>query len=587
MAKITKDRLFSPLGILFLYIAASFVAVTGFVMALPPKPAPLAYFAVPWRFTLGLVEYIRLFPALVMAALVIPFGLKLNDGGRVDRALKFIERVQISLFAAMIGVICYGLLFLLALPLARSAEVNMRSKGRLFEESAAKAEYFAGEEVWPEAARFAAICEAIWPDSPRTADIRRRAFAGIDTYRNTHRLAPSAIHAPKEQGTALGLRSPVDVREALQFAETAYQEERYYDSHWLAVLGGRLAREGSAEAAAAARAASNAWNAIASLAPTSQEARNYRIYRQKHAGYEAMIAEDWIRAYYIFKDALVLAPGDADTVKFLAETERNLAAIAFFADEITLAAGEVLTGAVFSMPLDAAGGRLVFRMGGISAFADVSYGTDMELLAFDSGGRLLYRLAAPYIKVLPKTLGERHGTAILVRALDRADQGIRWEPQWAGDYDAGLGNGQITLDISYEDFIFLTGVRDGLDEFSMADLFAAERDLGAYGYIPQVFQVEILSRFAEPALFLPLSILTIILGWRFRSKRPPRYLSIPLLFLLPLVFNGFVQLYRSLLQTLGIWAVLGAGFPAALGFFITGAAVFFLLSLLALAFQRG
>ena len=587
MAKITKDRLFSPLGILFLYIAAAFVAVTAFVMALPPKPSPLAYFAMPWRFTLALLEYIRLFPALVMAALVIPFGLRLNDRGRVNRTLQFIEGVQTSLFAAMTGVILYGLLFLLAFPLARRSEANMRYKGRLFEESAAKAEYFAGQEVWPEAARFAAICETIWPGSPRTEDIRRRAFAGIDTYRNTHRLAPAAIHAAKEQGTEFRLRSPVDVREALQFAGNAYQEERYYDAHWLATLAGRLSREGSAEAAAAARSASNAWNAIASLAPTSQEARNYRIYRQKHAGYEAMIAEDWIRAYYIFKDALVLAPGDVDTVKFLAETERNLAAIAFFADEIALTAGEVLTGAVFSMPLDDAGGRLVFRTGGLSTFADVSYGTDLELIAFDSGGRLLYRLTAPYIKALPKTLGERPKTAILLRALDRLDQSIRWEPQWAGDYDAGLGSGQLTLDIPYEDFIFLTGVRDGLDDFSMGDLFAAERDLGAYGYIPQVFQVEILSRFAEPALFLSLSILTIILGWRFRSKKPPRVLSVPLLFLLPLVFNGFVQLYRSLLQTLGIWAVLAAGFSAALGFFIAGAVVFFLLSLLALAFQRG
>ena len=67
----------------------------------------------------------------------------------------------------------------------------------------------------------------------------------------------------------------------------------------------------------------------------------------------------------------------------------------------------------------------------------------------------------------------------------------------------------------------------------------------------------------------------------------PRVLSVPLLFLLPLVFNSFVQLYRSLLQTLGIWAVLAAGFSAALGFFIAGAVAFFLLSLLALAFQRG
>jgi hypothetical protein len=84
-----------------------------------------------------------------------------------------------------------------------------------------------------------------------------------------------------------------------------------------------------------------------------------------------------------------------------------------------------------------------------------------------------------------------------------------------------------------------------------------------------------------------MMILSIIIGWRFRAKKRPRYLFIPMLPILPLVFNGLTLLYRNLLNTLGIWAVVSLGFSLALTVFIIGIAVFFILSLIFLAAQRG
>jgi hypothetical protein len=53
------------------------------------------------------------------------------------------------------------------------------------------------------------------------------------------------------------------------------------------------------------------------------------------------------------------------------------------------------------------------------------------------------------------------------------------------------------------------------------------------------------------------------------------------------VFNGLICLYRNVLNTLGIWAVISLGFSTALVICLAGLAVLFIISLIVLAAQRG
>jgi hypothetical protein len=174
---------------------------------------------------------------------------------------------------------------------------------------------------------------------------------------------------------------------------------------------------------------------------------------------------------------------------------------------------------------------------------------------------------------------------ILTRALDRHDRDHRWEPVWAAGA-APSADAQLLLDISYEDFLLLSGIRGGLNNLQMGDLFAA-RNLGTGGYVPEVFEAELINRLADPLFFLSLTILVITIGWRYRAKKRPRYFFIPMLFLLPVVFNGLVYLYRNILNTLGVWAVISLGFSVTLIVFSAGLAVLFILSLIILAAQHG
>jgi len=93
----------------------------------------------------------------------------------------------------------------------------------------------------------------------------------------------------------------------------------------------------------------------------------------------------------------------------------------------------------------------------------------------------------------------------------------------------------------------------------------------------------LLERFIRPLFLLPLGIFAIAFGWRLRALKRPRYMAVPMLGILPVVFNGSVHFSRSFLNHLGIWAVTSFGFTSAAIFFGVGILVMLILSLIVLA----
>jgi hypothetical protein len=322
------------------------------------------------------------------------------------------------------------------------------------------------------------------------------------------------------------------------------------------------------------------------MMPSARQTESYALYHLKRDGYEAMVSGDWIRSYYIFKNLSDLTPADPDVVNFLTRCETEISGIAFFTDELTLTIGDVLTGAVFSFP-GPAGGRIVARMSSLSVFSDFAYGIGFELLAFDASGGLSYSVEAPYVKLLPLRVREERRLIFLMRALDRQNRNLQWRPAWTGERQAEPGGDELVLDVGFEDFLLMTRARRGVRNLFPKELFEAAAGLEDYGYIPQVFEMEIFRRLSEPVILLPMSILVLIIGWRFRAKKRPRYAALPMLFMLPMVFNGFVYAYRQIFATLELGMILSLGFPLAAFFLAAGSLVLFILAIFMLAAQHG
>jgi hypothetical protein len=252
-----------------------------------------------------------------------------------------------------------------------------------------------------------------------------------------------------------------------------------------------------------------------------------------------------------------------------------------------MALGSILTGAVFSLPFGS--GRVVMRFSSISMFHDSAYGMGVEILALDSDGRLLWSMEAPYARITPLSPMPHTGPmlSVLLRALDRIDANLRWEPVVEGFAQNPPDTAQIALPVSWDDFVLISDVRRGIPVLSLMELRRAAERLSNYGYKPAMFEVELLGRFVEPALLLILGILAIVIGWRFRAVQPPRFMGFLMLGILPMVFFALVSFCRALINNLGIFAVVSLGFPAAAVIFAAVTVALFVVFLIALVSQHG
>jgi hypothetical protein len=605
MFKLKKENVFSPPGIFLIYSALSYLVIAVFYWFFPGKETYLPHFSVSWRLIQGCLAFLRLYPALAMTSLVIPFGFNARPPEKFSPfSPGFLNSLKPSIFAAIAASVLYAALFFIALPMARDYEADLRYQGRLYGLALERAREYADKNEWIETARMVAICDRIWPGGREIETLRnesavREEQALLTPVRGAGDGEKDAAEEGPDLPPSLPGQNPADAAGALAMAETALEEERWYDAHWLATLAARLAAEGSAEIARADRLAARAWSAASSLEPTLRESKAHEIYRLKRDGYEALRADDWIRSYYIFLELTDLSPEDVDVQNYFAMSEKGTLRTAFFTDEIEMAMGDIMTGALFSLPMDAVpagtgpgsgiipGGRIVMRVSSLSVFPDYAYGIENEIMALDRDGRPAWRIRAPYAKLVPLYLDSGPRVTVLMRALDRRDKTKRQEPEVQGMGQEAPGSAQITLGVKWDDFLLLSEIRRGPDFLSAGELRHATQTLGNRGYLSEVFEAALIQRFAEPVFLLPLSIFVIVIGWRFRSLKRPRYLRIPMLGILPIVFAGFTHFYRGSFTNLGIWAVVSLGFSNAVILFSTGAVVLLILALVILAAQHG
>jgi len=584
----------SPLFIFAIYVIAACAIIMIFRYIFPGETSPLPKFPLftkNWKLIRGVIEVITLFPALAFSGLVVPFGKPSEEdffeGEETPQNL--FQRFETPIITAIIAAAVYALLFFLVLPLAQNSEKNMRFQGDLYKLAKSLAETHRKEHKWVQASQFIGICDSVWKNSPELDDLRADIKINIDQIEVSDRRQ---VEKPKTADISAlpGYKEPADAGEAIYMGEIAFDKGQFLDAHWLATLAERLARPGSPEVAKAIDLATKAWNQIEAFQTSSGEENARELYLLKKSGYEAMISGDWIRAYYIFQEHAAKSPNDPDTKRFLEQCKQGTKEIAFFMDEVEVSIGDTQTNVILSLPVIENGlsGRSVIRIKKLSTTPDVAYGIDIEYMAFDAQSRLLSSMEASNVKILPITIEGKRQVHMLMRALDRNSSRERSEPVWyvRNPNSRQLDDAQLILDMPYETFLEVVKLRQGLESLRINELFTASEMANKAGYIPQVYEAEILNRFGSCLFFLPMTIIAIAMGWYFRARRRPRYLYVPLLPVFPLVFNGIVILYRKAISVLGASLVFAVGYSTAVVMLIVFLALSFFVSLIVLVKQH-
>jgi len=584
---INIEKLRTPQAIFIIYTLVCALLIMIFRFILPGSEAPLPIYSFNWRLLRGALDLFDMLPAVFFSALVVPFGMASHEEKFQSFSDIFFKRLFVSIITTICAAVVYGLIFFLALPMLKNYEENLRFSGERYQQAKKKAYERSGTGDWKEAAQFLVICDTIWYNSPELSDIFRSEVADnvfrlqLEENRERANARSGNSNERRNANTSPLTGSPVDSpQEAMAMYNIAMEDERYFDAHWLAVVAERLAIEGSPEQAEARRNAGEAWNKISSQAPNRIEQRFTELFEKKVLGYTLMNTGDYISAYYVFQDLLESTPDDPDVKIFIAKCEQGAQETAFFLDEMDLM-GDMLTRAVFSLPN--ASGRSALRFSSFTSSDDVAYANEFEYMEFDANSNLKASVSAEYAKLLPFKNDDKMQVLVLTHALDRYNENNRYEDEWL------VGTrppGGIILDVSYEDLLLLTDVRRGLSSLQIDELFDASKKVENLGYVSQIFQAEIINRIGSALFFLPMAFFVIILGWRYRARKKPRYFFVLLLPILPIVFHGFVFMYRSVINICGIWLVLSLGFTVALIVLIASLGLLLLTSLIILAAQH-
>jgi len=560
------------------------------------------------KFFRGLLNYIDLFPAIVMSGLALHFAVRPRpaEGGR-RFSPKFFDSMKVPLITCIAAAVFYTFCFLFIKPMIFEKAVKFQNESLIYREAFGKLKKYYNSGDWILAGYFGNVCNMIWSDDPESltankGDRLKDLLPVINAEALSSRLrerskSPAGIVSPGEGRTSYQssaqspvrhssrFQEPLNAAEAVKFAGEALEQKKYYDAAWLGNLASRLAPPESVENMDGTRIAGLAREEISKSAPSPREEASYSIYRRKREGYEAILNENWIRAYYIFKDLIPDAPSDNDIKNFFFLSEKNLKTMSFFLDEMNLMFSAAQQDALFSLP-DTESGRLVIKTAALTEFAGFSLGRDIEVLSFDSGKKPVFRMQAPFMKVIPVEINGKWQSVILLRAIDRDRQDIGEGPVWTSFDGKERRDTALLLPVSYEQFVLAGNAKNSIGDFFINELFLAAETLSGAGFIPQVFYVEIIRQLYLPLLSLALFVFALITGWRFRATSKAG-LSIPLmLVVLPVIFSVFVSLVRLVFDFITIWSVLSYGFTAGCVTAVGFSVILFILSLFLLAAQR-
>jgi hypothetical protein len=637
-----KWRRFIRYTPLLVYVAGVSAVVFAYGFFTSNSSLILPPFRAEWRVLSGIELILVFFPTAALAGITLPFGIifKKPDESAIfipGHNADFIRVIGVTLVIASLTAVCD----FFARPYFFGKSESLSVKTETFERSISRLNKLLEEnknledEELREALHLIAVCNYIWSDNLSLARIVNRVMADYDSFQFAKDTFLSANPLPGLGGLSTGDRlddapsakhfsggrEPVNAEEALQFARAAYAENRLYDAHWLARIASFLAKEGSLEQDSALAFQVEVWNAIASLEPLAEEVYASGLYRTKREGYKLMSEGNWIRAYYTFIELQKQNSGDADLPIFIATCREGLANIAFFLDELDFTSADLYSSAIFSLPKNTGGGRVVLRFDSLSCFSDAAWGEKLEALAFDSMRKPQLRITAPFVKIAPITVSGSPKTALYLRSLDRDNRALRWNPVWefpardslereasvrenpansrsdlpetldtltlAAFYESGL-DGQYILDISYENFLLAAKMlRSGATSSSFLDAYRAELQLESAGFAPEVFNARMLQGLEAPLFMLPLCILAFLIGHRYRiGKRKARWSFIPMLIILPMVYDSVISIIRRVAVSLSTLLCLNLSFPLAVSALLAIAGLSFAVLMFALATEK-
>ena len=523
--------------LIFVYTVFAFAFFVGKAFLIKELPVLMPNDAGMWRFVTGVRAFFARLPAILASVCCIAFSWSFaKDAGK---NLARFSPVQLKNYRTVLVASCVSVILCFAgteilTPIVSAKQTALENKMQDYNWYTEQTKTSVREGNAAAAVFYAENALALWPDN-------RDAKA---LYNDSLKLSAQSERKEAEPSSALPSdiaalqNTPYSVMRLLQKAQTAFELKNYFDAHYYAWWGLKLAGDNDANSGELRRIAVESWNIISSWSGFETDDAAM-IFLKKREGYSALMEGDALGAYYTFLDLYEANDLDPDILRFYRLATEALLKQYFFIDETrNLAFFENFQNVSFKVT-HPDGKTDLISIGGVTTVAKtdnvVKYLRNYSCLAYDEAGHLLYSMTVPYVKLIGQRAGslgtgyekrtgiqdaETYVPQLLLTSVDRKNRDIVGSPHYFAAQSAQYEREIVRiLPMSLQDFdLACRASAKGPQYMNLAFLFRFVPIAERYGFQKRIFSLFLLQRLCRPLLLLAFFIFLSIIAWNYKLE---------------------------------------------------------------------
>lgn len=526
---------------LFVHFLLGLIASFAYVFFMPIKETVLPVSLFSWKIRESILLFIFYFPFIYTSALIFAYPIIFGKFGpakmqrRSSAMIRFIQHFFIFSLAVLsfYVVLAEAVKPILMEYQSRSVYQALTHKEytKLAKEAYDRNDYSQAEDHIDRAL-------SIWPQSEDAMKLNEMIkIAG-------EKLSLDKTDSVLRKNISEEDNISMTAEAALKRAEMAALAFDFYTAHYYAKLAMQTFQDGNPLKIDAENLAVRAWAEVEKGLASYKDAPSIALYKSKKAAYETLQRGDYIKAYYSFLqiDSSMRASNpdkkDPEVERFLNLSRVELEKNVFFTDELKNIPNFIMRGDISFTVGEHSHECAVIKIHGIShgssTLRNEIYLMNVLYTRLGISNAEKWSIIIPYAKLIEVVDDEGKNRLMLqICSVDRYSEEKNVYPKVLSGELPRENAHNILLPMTMTDFILIEKSISGPSAMKISDLYYFSLIAEKYGLKKEAYLSEVLYRLTEPLLLLIVSLLVLILAWRFRVS-PGRRLNKRLFLFSPL-----------------------------------------------------
>ncbi|UTC93367.1 hypothetical protein E4N83_08740 [Treponema denticola] len=526
---------------LFVHFLLGLIASFAYVFFMPIKETVLPVSLFSWKIRESILLFIFYFPFIYTSALIFAYPIifgKFGPAKMQRRSSAMIRFIQHFFIFSLAVLSFYVVLAEAVKPILMEYQSRSVYQALTHKEYTKLAKEAYDRNDYSQAGDHIDRALSIWPqseDAMKLNEMIKIAGEKLSLDKTDSVLRKSISEEDNISMTA---------ESALKRAEMAALAFDFYTAHYYAKLAMQTFQDGNPLKIDAENLAVRAWAEVEKGLASYKDAPSIALYKSKKAAYETLQRGDYIKAYYSFLqiDSSMRASNpdkkDPEVERFLNLSRVELEKNVFFTDELKNIPNFIMRGDISFTVGEHSHECAVIKIHGIShgssTLRNEIYLMNVLYTRLGISNAEKWSIIIPYAKLIEVVDDEGKNRLMLqICSVDRySEENTVYPKVLSGELPRENAH-NILLPMTMTDFILIEKSISGPSAMKISDLYYFSLIAEKYGLKKEAYLSEVLYRLTEPLLLLIVSLLVLILAWRFRVS-PGRRLNKRLFLFSPL-----------------------------------------------------